>query len=951
MLLARTTLAITLSILLASTAIAISPRTHWRIIETEHFEIAYPQEQKELADLVAMKAEEAYKLVELALHWSPKGKTRIQILDDRDEANAYAMAFPYNQIVVFPHLPRELSELDCYDDWLKMLLTHEYTHIVFMDMVRGVYRTTRNIFGRISLPNTVWPIWMLEGLAVYEETMLTTGGRLRSPLVDMILRAAVVEGEFPTLDQITVFPNRWPGSELPYLVGGKFHEWIANTYGDRYPVLAYIHAGQLWPYLYNHDAKRLWGKDFKQLYKEFETYLEEHYKAQIRAVEEEGLFPKVERVTTSGYSTQTPKMHPSGWTLAYSRYTWHDRPQIVLWDPQLNKTKVLLERETEGGIAWAPNGAYIVYDQRDIHKMFYNLSDLWMIRLSDKKKWQLTKGLRAFDPAFAPDMSSIIFVICQGSSCDLAELEFPPLDKSPKLLTDNIANNRSIQISSPAVSPNSRYIAYSRRENENRGIWIYDRQTKEFIRITYHEATDVSPAFSPDGKYLLFSSDRTGIYNIYAFDLKSSELYQVTNVTSGAFEPEPHPFLPELYFTCYFATGYDICKAPLDRDQWKKVEYYKMTEEQIAQVEPAKPEKPKEHESKKYSALPTLVPTWWVPYAYVESSYAEVGASTYGSDLVDRHFYTAGFLYHPYQGRFSYELEYTNHLLYPYITLDQGLFMVRYEDFFKTPKDEEDRNYYEQQILGRLSVQVPLYKYASLTTSYHILRRDAISNIPDDETPPDVGLFSGLGLSFDFSSARSFPLSVSPEEGWIFGISSIFDDFRLGSDYDVYEITSRLITFLKIPYIHHVLMVRAAGGAAYGDVLRQRAFSVGGISGIFGSGNDFTVRGYTSGAFVGQHAYAGTLEYRYPLWRIEHGIGLWPIYFRTFWLDQFVDVGDAWDDDTPKDFPRMGVGAEANLDITITYGLPVAFKVGIAQGLGENGYLGGYFLINSPINF
>lgn len=948
----RTRLIATFFILLSSTASAIAPNVKWYQIETEHFEIVYPEGQKELADVVATKAEEAYRLVTLALHWSPKGKTRIRILDDRDESNAYASPMPYNQIVVFPRLPRELSQLDCYDDWLKMLLIHEYTHIVHMDMVRGPYQVTRKIFGRISLPNAVWPMWMIEGLAVYQETMLTSGGRLRSPLVDMVLRAAIVEGEFPTIDQISVFPNRYPGSSLPYLVGGKFHEWIANTYGDRYPELAYIHAGQLWPYLYNQNAKRLWGKDFKQLYHEFVAQLKEQYQEQIRSIEQEGIYPQFERITTSGYSTQTPKIHPYGWTLAYSRYTWHDRPQIVLYDPQLKKSKVLLERQTPGGLAWSPNGAYIVYDERDIHKIFYDISDLWMIRLSDKKKWQITKGMRAFDPAFSPDMSSIVFVVCQGPSCDLAELEFPPIAKEPKFLTDNIKNGRHIQISSPSVSPNSRYIAYSMRDGANRDIWIYDRKTSEKIRITHHEGVDASPAFSPDGRFLLFSSDRTGVYNIYAFDLKSGELFQVTNVLYGAFEPEPHPFLPEFYFTCYFSTGYDICKAPLNPSEWKKVVRYQLVEEEIEQITATeKFEEPKDFEAQKYSALPTLVPTWWLPYVFISHNYAEVGAFTSGADLVRRHAYIAAFLYHPYQERVSYEIEYTNHQLYPYITLDHGLFMVRYEDFFDAPKEKEKRNYYEQRILGRASVQVPLHKYTSLSTFYRILRADAISDIPKDDIPPDTGLFSGVGFGFNFSSVRGFPLSISPEEGFSFSVGSTLDDFRLGSDYDVYILTARLATFLKIPYIHHVLAVRAGGGIAYGDILRQRAFSVGGFSSLLGTSDDFLVRGYPSGAFTGQRAYSATLEYRYPVLRIERGIGLWPIYFRTLWFDQFIDAGDAWDNDFPSDYPRLGIGAEANLALTVSYGIPLSLKLGIAQGLGEKGYFSGYFLIDIPIGF
>ena len=43
-------------------------------------------------------------------------------------------------------------------------------HFLNMDNTRGFYTFLRYMFGDLILPNTLWPTWMLEGLAVYEET-------------------------------------------------------------------------------------------------------------------------------------------------------------------------------------------------------------------------------------------------------------------------------------------------------------------------------------------------------------------------------------------------------------------------------------------------------------------------------------------------------------------------------------------------------------------------------------------------------------------------------------------------------------------------------------------------------------------------------------------------------------------------------------------------------------
>ena len=51
-----------------------------------------------------------------------------------------------------------------YDDWMRLLITHEYTHIVQMDMVNSLPEVLSNIFGNLYFPNMFQPIWLIEGL-------------------------------------------------------------------------------------------------------------------------------------------------------------------------------------------------------------------------------------------------------------------------------------------------------------------------------------------------------------------------------------------------------------------------------------------------------------------------------------------------------------------------------------------------------------------------------------------------------------------------------------------------------------------------------------------------------------------------------------------------------------------------------------------------------------------
>ena len=115
-----------------------------------------------------------------------------------------------------------------------MLITHEYTHVLQLDMDNGGYGGVfRTLFGRspFSFPNAFQPEWLIEGLATYEETAQTSGGRGRSAGADMVLRMATLEGQVPVPQPDDGFPDTWPSGNVPYLFGASFTQYIADKYG------------------------------------------------------------------------------------------------------------------------------------------------------------------------------------------------------------------------------------------------------------------------------------------------------------------------------------------------------------------------------------------------------------------------------------------------------------------------------------------------------------------------------------------------------------------------------------------------------------------------------------------------------------------------------------------------------------------------------------------------
>jgi hypothetical protein len=263
------------------------PRVPWLSAESAHFRIHYRASQRAQAEAVARAAERVYPRVTRALQWQPSRRTEIVVYSEFDLANGFSTPLPYNKIGIFLTPPDEGELLD-NGAWLDLLLVHEFTHTVHMDKVRGAPRVLQQIFGRLIwfVPNLFQPGWMLEGLAVFNESEPAAGrGRLQGPLFEAWLRAERKAG-FLGLAEINADGRALPLAKQ-YLYGAYFFEFMHRRYGaDKAQALVEQYSGNIVPRL--HSAP--WGATGKTM-----DVLWEEFLADLRQRVDERAAP-IERV-------------------------------------------------------------------------------------------------------------------------------------------------------------------------------------------------------------------------------------------------------------------------------------------------------------------------------------------------------------------------------------------------------------------------------------------------------------------------------------------------------------------------------------------------------------------------------------------------------------------------------------------------------------------------------
>src|SRR5262245_43478911 len=161
------------------------------------------------------------------------------------------------------------------DDWLRLVFTHEFTHIVHLDRSESWARAIRAIFGRleIAFPNLFLPQWHIEGLATYEESVITGGGRLHAGDFGAIVDEAAASRALEPIDRVNGGLTDWPNGDGAYAYGLRFHQYLADRFGaDSLAKLAEATARRV-PFTASRVFKRIYGRSLGELWRDYEASL------------------------------------------------------------------------------------------------------------------------------------------------------------------------------------------------------------------------------------------------------------------------------------------------------------------------------------------------------------------------------------------------------------------------------------------------------------------------------------------------------------------------------------------------------------------------------------------------------------------------------------------------------------------------------------------------------
>jgi hypothetical protein len=955
------------------------PYLEWWTIETPHFRIHYYKGLEPVAEKLASIAEGVNERLSVALGWQMSEVTELVLTDNTDDANGSATALPYNTIRLFTTSPDDLSPLGDYDDWYLELLTHEHTHILHTDNITGIPALFNRIMGKWWAPNQAQPRWILEGLAVLEESEHTGGGRNRSAIFDMYLRADVLEKRLAGLDEMSHFVRRWPQGNIWYLYGSRFLTWISDIYGDAaLRSVSQDYGRQVIPWGINRSIRRATGQTYEQLYVGWKAYLEDHYRTQVREAEALGLREGV-RLTDHGEVVASPRFVPepakktqAREELLYFRSDGHSSggfyrlPLRGRRATSPSSESLAVRIQGQGTASFAADGT-LVWNSQAITKRIYSFNDLFMLPSGvespsgyESERLRLTEGERAQEPDLSPDGTEVVFTENHRGTKTLVIADFAHGELSNTRAL--VPSARFEQAYTPRFSPDGKWVAYSAwTAGGYRDIRIVDVATGNFTEIAHDRAVDWEPVFSRDGKLVFFASDRAfGIPNIFAFERATGKLWQVTNVRTGAFFPEPSPDGTTLVYVGYSSYGYDLFAIELDRSKWTEAEPYVDT-----RPDPPSPTYGAITSRHRYNALPTLRPrSWTFDYASPGAFGNSYTITTNGGDAVGLHGLAASMRIDTDRGDPDVAVSYG----YGRLPFDFGFAI------FRQAVPATDSPYVEQRIgvSSGVSYSLPTeFEVNSFSFNYSLYRFDgtigAVSPSKDPDDPivprPTRGQIGSVTLGWSFSNAESYLHSVGAERGFTLSAYATVAAAPLASDYTLYTFGYSATDYIPMPWArHHTLALHASAAMLLGDYPRRGAFSNGGFSDTplvktLTLGNyqsPFVLRGYPVGSFSGNQYHLYNAEYRFPIVNVDRGFSTFPLFFQRVSGAFFADYGGAFYDLDPKNWTdqfHLGIGAELWIECTVGYFLNPVIRLGYAHGIDDGASVPGgqtYTVISLP---
>lgn len=530
----------------------------WLVMKTDHLEIYFYSEERELAEAAAAMAEKSYQQLAAKFHHHISRPIPLILYSAHNyfqqtntipsmlpEGVGGFMEFMKGRVVV-PFTGSHAS--------LEKVIRHELVHVFTLSKLKVVLRDHDKF--QYYLP----PLWMIEGLAEY------WSGRWDAE-AEMVLRDAVISGNLVPLDQM----YRINGTFQMYKEGQSAVEFIAQRYGED-KILRLCE--NWWKAKKFPDALEMTlGSSLEEVDRKWQYCLKKRYYPLLRELD----MPEqaAEQLTFVGSNVKPTVYHATdsnggGIVFMTNRMGYVDVYLLTIGEEGKAVRRLIRgERTTEfetlhllkSKLDVSCSGTLAFVSKSQETDVLY-LWDMESGRVIER--FQFPRLISMSSPCWSPQGDRIAFSAAdRHGHVNLYAVEV----RSGELrqITSDLYDDRD-----PSWSPDGRSLVFSSdRSPQGRhgfhNLYLCRLEDGDLERLTEGAHNDQSPSWAPEGNRIVFCSDREGVFNLYIQDVngQNRRVHRLTNILTGVFDPDWSQNGEHLIFCAYGQSRFQIYRMEL----------------------------------------------------------------------------------------------------------------------------------------------------------------------------------------------------------------------------------------------------------------------------------------------------------------------------------------------------------------------------------------------------
>jgi len=559
----------------------------WKQIKTDHFQVIFPEDCDSSGQLVANYLEYTYSHVSKGLNHNPRP---ISVL-------LHSYSSKSNGMVVWTPKRMELYSNPPQDnypqDWFQQLAIHELRHVVQIDKLQqGLTQILFYLFGEqaTGLVSSMVPAWLLEGDAVYTETVLSKTGRGRLASFDKELRALrnLEKGLF-SYDKIL------HGSYKDYVPDHYRYGYQMTLYGRKY------YGNDIWEHTFDYigqnpfliypsyfSIKKHTGLSRKNLYKRTFNYLDSIW-TDFEKKQNVKHYPVISTQKKEYTNYLTVKFLNDS-TIVSARSCFSTIPEFITLNIHTRKEKVFHKPGFFNDLTFSVSNNKLTWNEYNfgIRWAHQTYNSIKTFDFEKSKTKQLSYYKRYQSPAYSNKGNNIAII----ENLPQYKCKLHILHAQHGYIVQSVDLPKGMFAQTPCWTENDSSIVFSFVNDEGKGMASYNIKSKTIKTLLPASNYNISHPLSYYDK-VYFIADYEGIDNIYCLN-SSGSIIKITNVAYGVgdFDIQNN----QLAFTTYQSDGYQLALEQLPdsgneidisqlQSRFKDIDSLAKTHEQVVDFE------------------------------------------------------------------------------------------------------------------------------------------------------------------------------------------------------------------------------------------------------------------------------------------------------------------------------------------------------------------------------